>query len=429
MRQKSPIQRRHAALVFGVALTALLACRDDASTLNAALPQAEFLFAAGDSTYWVRSGTDGMRVRSAPILLTQVDGRLHEVFLGDDGAEYPDASFATVRLWARALEARDSVRLFADSSVMAELARWRRAHPREAELDPQDEMAPDDPTTIVQDEIEILDVHGPYLTFEHLLNMDIDGGPAHRHEGRRFVVDVRNGRVQSLVDLLGASEAKRVAGDARASLARLTDSIRIAADAGDERAAAAVGSLTSFRFDSTSFGLTDIERAPAIAFMVPGHGDDGEALALHLPPLKVAAPAWWAPVQATLPAWSADSSHVRWDRASYDVAARASADGDALALVLVAKAGKPTPQEWPVATVGAPAYQLITLESPPLDSAARSALARAFDVSTALDGLVQRASWHPRAASPRAAPPRVQRAERARAHSRRLSPRYIRTSR
>jgi len=41
--------------------------------------------------------------------------------------------------------------------------------------------------------------------------------------------------------------------------------------------------------------------------------------------------------------------------------------------------------------VAAPAYQLIALESPPLDSAARAALARAFDVSTALDGLVQRA--------------------------------------
>jgi hypothetical protein len=287
-------------------------------------------------------------------------------------------------------------------------------------------MAPDDPTTIVQDEIEILDAHGPYLTFEHLLNMDIDGGPPHRHEGRRFVVDVRNGRLQSLVDLLGASEARRVAADARASLARLTDSIRMAASAGDERAAAAVESLASFRFDSTSFGLTDIGRAPAIAFMVPGHGDDGEALALHLPPLQVAAPAWWAPVQATLPTWSADSLRVRWDRPAYDVAARASVDGDVLALVLVAKAGTPAPQEWPVATVAAPAYQLITLESPPLDSTARSALARAFDVSTALDGLVQRAVWHPLAARTRSG---HERAARMRAHGRRAPLRFLRMSR
>jgi hypothetical protein len=46
-----------------------------------------------------------------------------------------------------------------------------------------------------------------------------------------------------------------------------------------------------------------------------------------------------------------------------------------------------------VATVAAPAYQLIALEQPPLDSASRAALARAFDLSTALDGLVQRAAW------------------------------------
>ncbi|MCA0374875.1 MAG: hypothetical protein LCH84_04350 [Gemmatimonadetes bacterium] len=380
------------AVVASLAVASLAGCRGGDSAPGEALPTAEFLFAAGDSTYWVRSGGEGMRVRSAPILLTQVDGGLYEIFLSDDGAEYPDASFATVRLWARSLQRRDSVRLFGDTSVMAALTRWQRSHPREAEIDPNDEFVTDDPATIVQDELEILDVHGPYLTFEHLLNMDIDGGPPHRHEGRRFVVDVRTGRVQSLVDLIGQPEATRVSTAARASLAHLTDSIRTAASAGDERAAAAVETLDSFRFDSTSFGLTDVARVPAIAFMIPGRGVDGEALALHLPAITVAEPSWWPPVRATLPVWAADSTRVRWDRPAYDVVARTSAEGDALALLLVAKAATPTPREWPVATVEAPAYQLISLESPPLDSAARSALARAFDLSTALDGLVQRAS-------------------------------------
>lgn len=390
-----------AALV--VAAGAAAACRGDKPSAVTAMPAAEFLFAAGDSTYWVNASAEGLRVRSAPILLTQVDGKLFEVFMSDDGAEYPDASFATSTLWARGLQGRDSVVLFGDSSVMTELRAWRKAHPNEAEIDPADEQLEDDPRTVVQDELEILDVHGPYLTFEHLINMDIDGGPPHRHEGRRYVVDVRSGRRMSLTDLLGAPEARRVVERAQASLARLTDSIRTAGRAGDERAATAAETLDSFAFDEQSFGITDLSRDPAIAFMVPGKGADGEALALHLPPIAVTAPAWWTAVRATLPTWASDSTRVTWSRTKYEVAARPSAEGDALALVLVGKSKK----EWPVTTVGAPAYQLIALEEPPLDSAGRSALARAFDVSASLDGMVQRAAFRRQDAASAVAAPRI----------------------
>lgn len=380
-----------ACAVTGVA--ALAACRGETPGSGDTLPGAEFLFAAGDSTYWVRSSSEGMRVRSAPILLTQVDGRLFEIFLADDGAEYPDASFATARLWSRALQSKDSTLLFADSTVTRELTAWRNANPSESEIDPNDEDAPDDPRTVVHDEIEIIDVHGPYLTFEHLLNADIDGGPPHQHRGRRYVVDVRSGHLATLGDLLGTDESSKVIARARASLTQLTDSIRQASKSGDDRASVAVETLDSFVFDSTSFGITDLSREPAIAFMVPGHSTDGEALALYLPPIAVKAPAWWSAVRATLPEWSKDSSRVRWERSSYDVVATPSADGDALSLVLRARGLATSRAEWPVATVPAPAYQLIALEKPPLDSVARSALARAFDVSTSLDGLVQRAAW------------------------------------
>ncbi len=382
-----------------VAVAVLAAACGDRASSGEALPPAEFLFAAGDSTYWVRSGGDGMRVRSAPILLTEVDGRLFEIFLGDDGAEYPDASFASARLWSRELQHRDSTRLFGDSTVMHELSVWRRAHPRDAEIDPADEEMPDDPRTVVNDEIEIIDVHGPYITVEHLLNVDIDGGPPHRHEGRRMVVDVRSGATASLEVLVGADEARRVTAAAQVSLTQLIDSIRTAGAAGDERASVATESLDSFRFDSTSFGITDSGRDPAVAFMVPGHGTDGEALALYLPPITVKAPVWWKSVRATLPEWAKDSARVRWDRAKYAVAARPSADGDALALVLIGGAAS-TAHEWPIATVAAPAYQLIPLDTPPIDSAARAALSRAFDISTSLDGLVQRASWPYRTLTP-----------------------------
>ncbi len=387
-----PLTRRARvwSALSAIAAVIVVAACGDRSSRGEALPPAEFLFAAGDSTYWVRSGGDGMRVRSAPILLTEVDGRLFEIFLGDEGAEYPDASFASARLWSREIQRRDSTQLFGDFTVMRELAVWRRANPRAAEIDPTDEEMADDPRTVVNDEIEIIDVHGPYLTVEHLLNVDIDGGPPHRHDGRRMVVDVRSGATASLDALVGADEARRVTAAARASLAQLVDSIRTAGAAGDERASVATESLDSFRFDSTSFGITDIGRDPAVAFMVPGHGTDGEALALYLPPITVNVPVWWNSVRATLPEWTKDSARVTWDRAKYEIAARPSADGDALALVLIGGAvGKS--HEWPIATVSAPAYQLIPLDTPPIDSAARSALSRAFDLSTSLDGLVQRA--------------------------------------
>jgi hypothetical protein len=190
--------------------------------------------------------------------------------------------------------------------------------------------------------------------------------------------------------LFGNEEAARVVEAGRASLAQLTDSIR---KAGDERAEQARETLDSFHFDSTSFGLSDVDRAPAVAFLVPGTSADGEALAIYLPSLPVTAPEWWTAVRATLPEWTADSSRVRWERKGYEVAARPSADGESLALVLAGRTGLRS-REWPIATVAAPAYQLIALDAPPVTPALRDALSRAFDASSALDGLVQRASLH-----------------------------------
>jgi hypothetical protein len=265
--------------------------------------------------------------------------------------------------------------------------------------------------------VEILEVHGPYVSVEQLLDVDVAGGAPHVHGGRRFVVDVRTGARVSLAALLGEGEAVRVLGAARQSLARLADSIKVAAAAGDERAQAAADVLASFRFDSTGFGITDVERQPALAFLVPGTGGEGEALALPLPPIPVAPPAWWGSVRGTLPVWAADSSRLDWTQPAYQVVARPTDDGEAVALA-VQGAGARTAPEWPIATVPVPVYQFLQLDAPPLTGAARQALARAFDQSTA-GGLVERARWRGRAAP--AAAPWLRHASR-RADRRRASP-------
>jgi hypothetical protein len=205
------------------------------------------------------------------------------------------------------------------------------------------------------------------------------------------VVDVRTGARATLQSMFGEAEARRLIDAGRHSFRQLMDSIRAA---GDDRAALARETLESFQFDSSSFGLTDVARAPAVAFMIPGNGVEGEALALNLPPIAAKAPSWWAAVQTTLPKWNADSSQVRWARSGYEVVARPDSDGESLALTLLSKTAR-NPKEWPVATVPAPAYQLIPLDAPPVSAALRHALAGAFDASATLNG-VKTASRQPR---------------------------------
>lgn len=388
---------------------------------SAAPPVAEFLVAAGDSTYWVRSGPTGIRVRSAPILLTRADGQFHEVYIIEDGVDYADASFGMARVYSHRLIGEDSLLLFQDSTVVRQAAAWKRRHPGEQAIGPDADELLQDPGTQAIEEIEIVDVHGPWLTFVHSLDVDTESGETHQHRARQAVVDVRTGKLATLEGLFGSGESRRLVVDARSSLDRLIDSVRTA---GDDRAQLARETLASFRFDSTSFAIADIARAPAVSFMVPGRDADGEALALYLPPIRVAPPPWWPSVQPTLPVWTRDSGEVHWEQQGYRVFARPSTDGESMALVLQARASRDgvtdstglasganasarsRQREWPIATVAAPAYGLIALDAPGIDAVTRSALARAFDMSTALDGLAQRVAFS------NGATPRVAKAKR-----------------
>jgi hypothetical protein len=362
-------------------------------------PVAEFLLSAGDSTYWVRSGPEGVRVRSAPILLTRADGRFYEIFVTDDARDYDDASFATARAYRRDIAGRDSLLIFADSSVDRETRAWIRAHPRALPLEPDDVHDDTPPPTLVTDDIEVVDVHGPWLTYSFALDVDVAGRPTPVHRRRRGVIDIRNGTPASLTILFGADDGTRAQHAAQLAFGALRDSILLSTDS---RSSKARHTLGSFKFDSMSFALTDHDLLPAVAYAVAGTGDDGEALSLYLPVQPVAAPAWWSRVAATLPRWTTDSTTMQWSKPAYDVVARPAMNGDVVFVSLDDRPATGKAHSWPIAAVPSPAYELIPLDAPPVDSAMRVALARAFDLSTALDGVAKQARHlHTSAPTPR----------------------------
>ena len=394
-------------LLLGLVLMVGACVSDRAPVITASLPRAEFLLSAGDSTYWAQSDGTQLRVRSAPLLLTRVDGALIEVFLTDDASEYVEASFFATQLWARPVSGGDSVRLHTDSTVDRARARWRRRFPAEEELTPDDDAASEEPATVVHESLDLLDVHGPFVSVERRLDADIAGGPPHEHTLARFVLDVRTGARQTVAMLFGEVEGARVEALARRLFGQQLDSIRAAGAQGDDRAAAALPTLASFRFIPTSFAIMNVRGAPAVEFLAVGRGVNGEALTMHVPPQTVAEPSWWGAVRPTLPRWSSDSSRAEWSGQTYRVQARRGGENELAITMSTADSPDSTARGTVVATVEGPLYQLIALDAPALDSASRSALARAFDAATMLDAGAEQATF--RVPSPSADPYRRQR--------------------
>src|SRR3712207_8117652 len=107
-------QTRRARMAIKAALAVILsvAC---ACGPAAPPPTAEFLVAAGDSTYWVRTDTTGVRVRGSPILLARYGGQFYEVYVTDDDRSFADATFVGQRVYRRDLVTGDSALVLEDS--------------------------------------------------------------------------------------------------------------------------------------------------------------------------------------------------------------------------------------------------------------------------------------------------------------------------
>jgi hypothetical protein len=348
-------------------LLALVACD---RRLGSPPPPSEFLIAAGDSTFWITSGKSGISVRGAPIALARFDGRLYELYVTDDDRSYYDAIMIGQRIYRRDLLTGDSTAVVEDTTVARLATAYAVAHPGERQLEPREE-ASDDPELYATADLEIVAVHGPYLSFEHHADIGLPDG-SEIHSIRRGVVDLRTSAPQSVGALFGEPEGTRVLVAARRAFASGIDSLLASPDSEAQAVARAIRDL---RLDPLSFAVARIGAEPAVSFMAPGEGEWALELGVPMTPFPVTPPPWWKEIRPTLPASITGSTDEIWDRPGTRVVARLDPDRDLVTLVLRDSAE----QEWKAARVPAPVERIMWLDVPPIDSVSRIGLRRAFD--------------------------------------------------
>ncbi len=370
----------------GAALS--VACSPGAGEREA-VPAVSLLLAAGDSTFWIQGDSAGLRVRRSAILLTEVDGRLHELYLTDDDRSYYDAVILGQRVYRRDLAAGDSVLLAADTALAAIARDYTARHPQEVPLAP-DEEAAEEPSIHATTDTELLDAMGPFLVFEQHVDIDV-GKSRDVHLTRRGVLDVRDGHQVSVADLVGERQAAELFRQAQTLLVAAIDSVR---RANDERARRAVTALTGFALDSLSFALVEEGGEPAIAFLVPGRGPRAGGYALPLAPLRITPGPWWAAMRPSLP--RAGTEGVEWKADDLALVAREDSAGESAAVTLRLAA-----DEWPLGRFPLPLRRVHSLQGAASTPETLAGLRRAFDEAALYSGEVRTASAAPAPPAPR----------------------------
>jgi hypothetical protein len=189
----------------------------------------------------------------------------------------------------------------------------------------------------------------------------------------------------TLAGVFGDSVARRIVREGRAAYRTVLDSVKRSGGQGGDRAAR---TIDSFRFDSSSFAIEEIDGAPMVGFHVPGAGPNTAGLALPLPHVRAPEPAWWRDIASTVPKLGADSLSEIWVGKPYDVLARYDSSGDFATIVVRDSAQN----EWNAGRVPTPARRVYRLDSPAVDSSTRHALARAFDDATLYSGTARTVS-------------------------------------
>ena len=178
------------SIVLAAALVAA-ACTAGCVQRETTPPDAEFLVATADSTFWVTSGRQGLRIRAVPMTLATYDGRFHEVFVADLDRSFDDAVFTGERVYVRDLQSNDSTLVYDDTAIVTMAARHSRAFPGATPLRPDDET-PQEPRIAAYGETDVLEVRGPYALLEHRTTYQMRAGA--QHDTVQAAVDLRTGR-------------------------------------------------------------------------------------------------------------------------------------------------------------------------------------------------------------------------------------------
>jgi len=333
-------------------------------------PRAEFIIAAADSVFWVRSDEDGIRVRGAPMVLAQVGGRFAELFLTDDDFSFYDAVYVGHRLYKRDLISGDSVQLYADT-LMPLLARaYAAVNPDERPLS-ADEQGSENPRTIATADLMVLDVHGPWLSYEYHTDADVIGGVS-SHGARRGVIDLRTGALATLDGMFGAPSARRLATEGRERWRMMRDSLRQLEErdgrgAGDE--------LDRLAFDPRSFVLGVVDRAPRLRFAVVQSNAAVATGVMELDPIVLDEPAWWPEVRESRPVEEYIQERA-WPRDGFTLVGRnADTPMARVAFALRDDAGT----EWKLGSLPSPVLRVMWLGDSTDAPGTRAALTRAFN--------------------------------------------------
>ena len=365
---------RRAYIAAGVLLGAL-ACGD--RTGNSA-PRAEFIVAAGDSTYWVRSeGMGEMRVRGTPMVLARLEGRFRELYVVDDDHSFENALFVGQRLYQRDILTNDSSEVFRDSLIPTLARRFERANPDARPLDPNEEPG-DEPSVTATAEVSVIGVHGPYLSLEYHADTTGESDDVW-HMTRHLVVDLRTGKQVTLREVIGDDQADAAISRGRALYQATLDSIR-RNRRGDEAARRAIEALGKFRFDPGSFAFTAPNGTLMVAFSAPGQGHGGEGFTLPMQPVAIVQPPWWGQARDALPTATREREE-HWTRPGYTVKALYDTASAPVRLVIADSAGR----EFPVGRMSFPVHRMYWLDSPAITREQRDALSRAFDEAALYD--------------------------------------------
>jgi hypothetical protein len=354
-------------------------------------PAAEFIVAASDSVFWIRSDADGIRVRGAPMVLAEVGGRFAELYVADDDQSFYDAVYVGQRLFKRDLITGDSMPLFADT-LMRLLARgYAAANPEERPLGLA-EQGSENPRTIASAEVFVIDVLGPWVSYEYRTDVDIVGGPS-AHGSRRGVLDLRTGAASTLDLLFGPRATRDIVAEGRRQWRMLRDSIAAAGS----NAPSLLAELDRLSFDPRSFILGVQERDLRVRFALAQSGSEIATGAHELFPIPVEPPVWWPGVAETQP-MNGELGERVWERAGYTLVARPTEAPYARAAFAIRDAGD---TEWRLGSLPSPVLRVMWLDDSAVAPGTQDALTRAFNDAALYSGDTRVVSQPRR---PRAAP-------------------------